>query len=94
MLKIVSTTDRPLSRAELNHVGDCADEWGNHGDLSAWKTEDGRLMVCFQRFDRPPEDAIFLMLDVALATNLAMRLAELSVIIVRDLAEKLGEEPR
>jgi hypothetical protein len=32
MFKIVSFTDRPLTRSEMNHLGSAADEWGNPTD--------------------------------------------------------------
>jgi hypothetical protein len=92
MLKIVSTTDKPLSHADLHHVGPAHDVMGlSYGDLACWVTPDRQVLVHYRGLDQPPEDAVCIVVDVATAVRLALRLGELSAGIVADLSKQLGE---
>jgi hypothetical protein len=91
-LKLITSTDRPLSRADLFHVGEADDEFGRLGDLAAWVTPDGRIMLCWQDLEKPPgEDAKLIVLDPVVALRLAERLRTLTAEIVKALQAELGE---
>jgi hypothetical protein len=92
MFKIVSFTDRPLTRSEMNHLGSAADEWGNPTDLAVWPSTDSKVVICTQGLDKPPEDSVFIVVDVATAVRLALRLGTLSAGIVADLSRQLGKD--